>query len=190
LSRLYSLTGEKVFVDFALQAARFSIRRQNADGSWCYGELPTQRWVDNFHTGYTLCALRSISQYAGTAEFDSQIRRGFEFYRKHFFRKDGAPKYFHDRVYPIDIHNVAQSIITPLALKDFDEGSPTLCFSVFSWAMTHMWDERGYFYYQVLPFCKIKIPYMRWSQAWMLLAISAVLEHCDQVQANTRILVT
>lgn len=180
LSRLYSFTGEKAFFDFALQAARFSIRRQNADGSWFYGELPTQRWVDNFHTGYTLCALRSISQCTGTAEFDSQIRRGFEFYRKHFFRKDGAPKYFHDRVYPIDIHNVAQSIITPLALKDLDESSAALGFSVFSWAMTHMWDEKGYFYYQVLPFCKIKIPYMRWSQAWMLLALSTLLQNYDR----------
>jgi hypothetical protein len=181
LSRLYSLTGDKTFADFALQAAKFSVKRQNADGSWFYGELPTQRWIDNFHTGYNLCALRSISKYAGTAEFGSALRRGFEFYRKHFFRKDGAPKYFHDRVYPIDIHNVAQSIITPLVLKDLDEGSERLGLSVFNWAMTHMWDERGYFYYRVLPFCKIKIPYMRWSQAWMLLALAHLLEQWHPV---------
>jgi hypothetical protein len=40
----------------------------------------------------------------------------------------------------------------------------------------HMWDEQGYFYYQVLPYYKNKIPYMRWSQAWMLLAVSTLLE--------------
>ena len=180
LSRLHNLTGERGFLDFALRAAKFSISRQNADGSWYYGESSTQHWIDNFHTGYNLCALRAISQYAGTADFDSQIRRGFEFYRRNFFRKDGGPKYFHDRAYPIDIHNVAQSIITLLALKDLDEGSVSVALSVLSWAMTHMWDERGNFYYRVLPFCKIKIPYMRWSQAWMLLALSTLLEHYDK----------
>ena len=180
LSRLYTLTGEKSYVDFALRAARFSISRQNADGSWHYGELPTQRWIDNFHTGYNLCALRSISQNVGTKEFDSHIRRGFEFYRRHFFRKDGAPKYFHDRLYPIDIHNVAQSIITLLSLKDLDEESVSLALSVFNWAITYMRDEKGHFYYQTLPFYKNKISYMRWSQAWMLLALSTLLEHCEK----------
>jgi hypothetical protein len=186
LSRLYALTGEKIYFDFALRAVRFSISRQNADGSWNYGELPTQRWIDNFHTGYILCALRSISQNVGTEEFDSQIRRGFEFYRKHFFRKDGAPKYFHDRPYPIDIHNVAQSIITLLALRDLDEGSVSLALSVFGWAITNMRDEKGYFYYQALPFCKNKISYMRWSQAWMLLAMSILLEDFTQDATGNR----
>ena len=46
--------------------------------------------------------------------------------------------------------------------------------------MTHMWDKRGYFYYQVLPFCTIKISYMRWVQAWMLLALSTLLQDIDQ----------
>ncbi len=179
LSRLYPLTGEKSYHDFALRAARFSISRQNADGSWHYGELPTQSWIDNFHTGYNLCALQSISQNVGTEEFDSQIRRGLEFYRKHFFRKDGAPKYFHDRQYPIDIHNVAQSIITLLSLKGLDEGNVNLALSVFNWAISHMRDEKGNFYYQALPFYNNKISYMRWSQAWMLLALSTLLEHCD-----------
>jgi hypothetical protein len=181
LSRLYAFTGEKSYSDFALRAARFSVGRQNADGSWHYGELPTQRWIDNFHTGYNLCALRSISHNVRTAEFDSHIRRGFEFYRTHFFRKDGAPKYFHDRPYPIDIHNVAQSIITLLTLKDIDEDNVSLALSVFNWAVAHMRDEnKGFFYYQAGPFHKNKISYMRWSQAWMLLALATLLEHCDK----------
>ena len=37
-------------------------------------------------------------------------------------------------------------------------------------------DERGYFYYQVTPYYKNKISYMRWSQAWMLLALSTLLQ--------------
>jgi hypothetical protein len=176
LCRIYKHCGEKKFLEPALKVARYSAAKQHEDGSWDYGEHSTQRWVDNFHTGYNLCALWSIGQYAGTSEFESHISRGFEFYRNHFFREDNAPKYFHDRTYPIDIHSVAQSIITLLALKDLGENNISLAQSVFEWSMTHMWDEKGYFYYQVFSFFKNRISYMRWSQAWMLLALSTMLE--------------
>jgi hypothetical protein len=178
LSRIYKHSGEEKFLDPAMRIARYSAAKQHEDGSWDYGELANQRWVDNFHTGYNLCALRSICQYTDTSEFEPHIRRGFEFYLKHFFREDGAPKYFQDRVYPIDIHSVAQSIITLVSLKDLDESSVKLANSVHQWAINNLWDERGYFYYQVLPFYKNKISYMRWSQTWMLLALSIFLEHC------------
>ena len=41
--------------------------------------------------------------------------------------------------------------------------------------MKHMWDERGFFYYRVLRMGTIRISYMRWSQAWMLEALSTML---------------
>ena len=40
--------------------------------------------------------------------------------------------------------------------------------------MAHMWDERGFFYYRVLRGLTIRTPYMRWSQAWMLLALAVM----------------
>ena len=45
-----------------------------------------------------------------------------------------------------------------------------------------MWDRQGYFYYQVLPFWTNKISYMRWSQAWMLLALATLLENCERAE--------
>jgi hypothetical protein len=105
--------------------------------------------------------------------------RGFEFYRARFFLSDGRPKYFHDRTFPIDIHCVAQSIITLIELESMAKGNSELAVSVFRWAMTHMRDKQGYFYYQVLPCRTNKISYMRWSQAWMLLALATLLEHCS-----------
>jgi len=181
LSRIYRQNGEKKFLEPALKVARYSATKQNDDGSWNYGEMATQHWVDNFHTGYNLCALRSIDRYAETSEFEQYIRKGFEFYRKHFFREDGAPKYYHDRTYPIDIHCVAQSIITLLYLRDLDESNVALAFSVYIWAMNNMWDDKGYFYYQVFPLFKNNISYMRWSQAWMFFSLSHLIEEYDQV---------
>ena len=172
--RIYRHTGETKFVDPALKVARYSAEQQLADGSWYYGEASTQRWVDNFHTGYNLSGLRQIDRYLETDEFESRIRRGFEFYQAHFFREDGAARYFHDRTYPIDIHCVAQSIITLLEFQELAAGSVPKAHSVFRWAMDHMWDDRGFFYYRVLRPATIRTSYMRWSQAWMLLATSTL----------------
>jgi hypothetical protein len=180
LCRVYKHTGGRKFLSPALRVARYSAAKQHADGSWYYGEAPSQRWIDNFHTGYNLCALQSIGRNVKTTEFDNCIRRGFEFYKAHFFREDGAVRYFYNYTHPIDTHCVAQSIITLLAFRDLDPGNVPLARSAFQWAMNHMWDERGFFYYQIryfriLGFLTIRTSYMRWSQAWMLLAMSTLL---------------
>jgi hypothetical protein len=117
LCRLSRINENQSLLGPALKATRFSTNRQHPDGSWDYGEAPSQRWIDNFHTGFNLCALRIIGLEANTSEFESHVQRGFDFYLKNFFNSDGAPKYFHDRLYPIDIHCIAQSIITLMTLR-------------------------------------------------------------------------
>ncbi len=171
LSRVYVHTGENKFLEPALKAARYSTSRQNQNGSWYYGEHPSQQWIDNFHTGYNLCALKAICEYADNSEFQANIVKGLQFYRDNFFNGNGVAKYFHDRTYPIDIHSVAQSIITLLEFADL-EGDDRLAHSVLKWVISNMWDKKGYFYYQIHPAYKIKIPYMRWSEAWMLLGLA------------------
>jgi len=172
--RAYRYTRKERFLSAALLVARQSVQKQRDDGSWYYGESPTQCWIDNFHTGYNLLALQTIGRELNTREFEESLERGFRFYRSHFFRADGAPRYFHDRTYPIDAHCVAQSILTLIALQELWPGSRSLAESVFHWAMTHMWSERGLFYYRVLRTCTIRTSYMRWTQAWMLLALATL----------------
>jgi hypothetical protein len=46
--------------------------------------------------------------------------------------------------------------------------------------------KAGYFYYQIQPYYKNKIPYMRWSQAWMLLALATLLEQKDSSPQSRR----
>jgi hypothetical protein len=188
LCRAYRHTSDEKFLRPALRVARYSATKQHPDGSWHYGEASSQRWIDNFHTGYNLCALQAISRYAATTEFDGVLRRGFEFYRSHFFREDGSVSYFHDRTYPIDVHCVAQSVITLLALKEMDPGNLPLAQSVLRWALTHLWDDRGFFYYRVLRSCTNRVSYMRWSQAWMLLAMGTLLDvaRCDGIDEPNR----
>jgi hypothetical protein len=51
--------------------------------------------------------------------------------------------------------------------------------------MNHMWDDRGFFYYRVLRLFTIRTSYMRWSQAWMLLAIATLLKESQAVSKDS-----
>ena len=176
LSRLYRITQEKKFLMPAQSAVQFSLRRQNEDGSWPYGEDMTQRWIDNFHTGYNLVALKRFSEHTGNKELAKNITRGFQFYKKNLFTDEGVPKYYHNKLYPIDVHSIAQSIITLVELEAIDEGNVELAKCIFTWASKIMQSKDGYFFYQQSRFFKNRIPYMRWSQAWMLYATSILAQ--------------
>lgn len=172
--RIYRHSREERFRWAAMSVARHSARRQLEDGAWYYGEALSQKWIDNFHTGYNLVALQTIGRELDISDFQKNIEDGFAFYRTRFFRDDSAPRYFHDRDYPIDIHCVAQSILTLVACESLAPDSHALAEAVFRWAMAHMWNDQGFFYYRVLRYGTIRTSYMRWSQAWMLFALSTL----------------
>ena len=48
-----------------------------------------------------------------------------------------------------------------------------------------MFSPEGYFYYRILPFGKIKTPYMRWGQAWMLLALATLFEKSARPEGSS-----
>jgi hypothetical protein len=177
LCRVYKYTGESRFLDVALRVARYSASQQHEDGSWNYGELSTQGWIDNFHTGYNLCGLRSIARNLNTDEFDDILFRGLRFFKEHFFLSNNAPKYFHNKAFPFDIHSAAQSVITLSDFNDVDGDVEDLAFGVLEWSLKNLWDSRGFFYYRKDRFFTNRIPYMRWSQAWMLLAMTTLLQN-------------
>lgn len=178
LSRLYSITQEKKFLEPAQSAVHFSIRRQHKDGSWPYGENKTQQWIDNFHTGYNLVALKKFAEYTGNTEVTENIKKGWQFYKDNFFTDYGVPKYYHNQTYPIDIHAIAYSIVTLAEFKAFDAGNIDFAKRILTWSLKTMRNKDGYFFYQKKRFYINRISYMRWSQAWMLYAI-AILAKCS-----------
>lgn len=149
----------------------FSVRRQQPDGSWWYGEASNQRWIDNFHTGYCLVALQEYQRATGDDSFAESARRGFEFWDKTFWREDGAPRYYHDRTFLLDTHVSAQGILTYLTFEQ-----PEKARWVARWALDNMWDERGFFWYQRGRWFTNRICYMRWTQAWMYYALAELLK--------------
>jgi hypothetical protein len=164
---------EARWTNLSLEAARSVVATQRDDGSWTYGPLLRHRWIDSFHTGYNLTALETIATSLGASELDGAIGRGYGFYRNRFFRDDAAPRYYPGRNYPVDIHSAAVAIETFLKLGRFDPLSNRWASNVARWTVDRMRDHsQGYFFYQRHPFYTIRIPYMRWSQAWMYYALS------------------
>jgi hypothetical protein len=164
-------------MDWAERAARYVVNRQRPDGSWVYGEEPAQSWIDNFHTAFILFSLKRVIEAASLgAEFQSALKRGYDYWRETFFLADGWPKYYHDDPYPADAHAGASAIVTFLELADLAENSIEYAERVARWTIKNLRDERGFFYYQKRRFYTVKKPYMRWSQAWMLYALARLLE--------------
>lgn len=178
LARCYSYTSDRDSLDLARQSAVACCGAQAADGSWTYGVKPVTGWIDSFHTGYNLMAMEEYMRYSGDRDFAACLEKGFDYYIKKFFMADGVPKYYHDRQYPVDIHCVGQLFVTLAALGRLSDHAG-LVDRVLSWALENMWDDRGFFYYQLKKGISSKISYMRWSNAFMFASLAGLLGKGD-----------
>jgi len=114
-------------------------------------------------------------KYTNNYSFKNSFEKGLDFYLNNFFLKDGTPKYYHNKTYPIDIHCPAQLLATLSRANKFRENSG-LIDSVLSWTIKEMQSPKGYFYYQIKNRTSSKIPYMRWAQAWMFYSFSEYIK--------------
>lgn len=155
-----------------------TLSAQREDGAWPYGEDRGNEWVDGIHQGFNLIALHSISQYTPNppANLHAAISNGFRYYLDYLFTLDGLPKYYDDRLYPLDIHNVAVAIVTLHKLRELDDRAEKCLNVALAFARDNLWMERkGLFAYQRRRFYTVRIPFMRWGQCWMLYALARLL---------------
>lgn len=175
LSLVYTFTNETSLIDNAKKAVAFVCERQNNDGSWSYGTLPYHQWIDSFHTGFNLECIATYQKATGDMSFNDNLNNGLQYYLDNFISDKGVPKYYNDKIYPIDVHAPAQ-LITTLHKLDLAKTHKTLIHKVTKWTIQNMQSDEGYFYYQKHRFYKNKIPYMRWTQAWMFYAMSFLIQ--------------
>lgn len=176
LSRLFYLTGIELYQLLAEKSVRFSVDHQRHDGAWVYGKQRHHQWVDNFHTGYNLVSIYNYQYYCMDKQFEQAIINGVNFHVKNHFTEKVLPKYTDNNLYPLDIHCFAQAIITFLILKDYIPDHKVWLDSIIKNAITVLWDKKvDYFWYKKSRFFIIKIPYIRWAQAWMFYSLSYYL---------------
>lgn len=183
LARLGALTRNQECLTVATDAMVYTCTRQRTDGSWYYAEDPKYHWIDNFHTGYNLSALKVYRDATKDESFDECTEKGLQFYKDHFFEADGRPKYFHDKTYPIDIQCAAQAIETLAGFGESDPESLTLAQKVAAWTIDNLQDADGHFYYRDLGWKKVKTPMLHWGQGTMTKALAVLLRRMTPISA-------
>ncbi len=177
LARLAALgVPDEGFGSAAAAAVRYSTGRQRADGSWPYGERPNLAWVDNFHTGYVLDALRACAD-AGVAEAEAEEAwgRGVAYYRRALFLQDGTPKYYSTRVLPVDAQSLAQGIQTLSIAARHDRSCADQAWTVFGFASRRMLGDDGLPIFQRRRIWSNRAHHFRWVVAPMPLALTHLL---------------
>ncbi|UCH90171.1 MAG: delta-aminolevulinic acid dehydratase [Thermoplasmata archaeon] len=172
LARLMRYSDDDRLKSAALASLENSMRHQRDDGSWIYANTNIQSWVDSFHTGFNLQAIRYILDAGLASKHREAYLKGVKYYAENFFLENGTPKYYHDRTYPIDIHSPTQAIcFFSQEGKEYED----LTDKIVNWMLQNMYSGRGFFYFRKGRFLTNRIPYMRWSQAWAFHALSAYL---------------
>lgn len=150
-----------------------SLAAQRKDGSWPYAETRGQQWVDNFHTAYVLESLAHCAP--SFPEVLEPLQRGIAYWQDALFLSDGTPKYFPDRVYPLDAHSYASAIDTWIALADFHDDALANATTVAERLVETMLDPSGYVHFQRRRLWKSKVPFIRWTTAPTFRALAGLL---------------
>jgi len=177
LGKVYRYTGSHELLEKSRKAMKYSLEAINPDYSWPYGELHHHQFIDNFHTGFNLIALNDWMEACNDYTWKDVLKKAYRYFLESFWLEDGCPKYYHNSLYPIDIHCSAMGLVTCTTLKDFDQRSMDMAYKIGRWAIINMQDKAGYFYYQKTRFFTNRIPYIRWSQAWMMYGLSKLLNN-------------
>ena len=174
LSRAFHYTNSTEYL-FASKASLLGVTsHQNSNGSWYYGRNTNQKWIDSFHTGFNLECISEYQKYTKDNSFSENIVNGFDYYINNFFLNSEIPKYFNNRIFPIDVHTTSVLVVTLYKLKKIIEYLDLVhnCLEYVIKNLQHK--KKGFFFYQKKYFYINKTPYMRWSQAWMFYALSFI----------------
>lgn len=175
LLSLHKHSPEPIFLNYARRAIEYTLSDQQSDGSFEYWGPPDRisSQIDLYHTGFVLRSLESIYRLTGYENVKGALIRGYEYFLENFFTGEGQPRLKPNLDFPVDIHAVAEAILC-LATIETPGDKPRrfdLLKKVFNFAEKYMRSKKGYYFYHKQKYRTIKIPYIRWGQAWMIRAL-------------------
>lgn len=168
-------------IDVQNDAARcmnYIINRQTEYGAWFYTDPPGDSHIthDNYHSGIILDTIYDYMKETGNWHYESQYKKGLEYYLENLFTRDGAPKWMNNKEYPYDIHGAAQGIITFSKASERYEEYLEEAEKILSWTNKNMLNRNmNSFYYQKGRLLTKRFTLLRWCNGWMSFAISSFL---------------
>ena len=165
--------GREDLVDVAARTSATSVASVGADGRIPYTDLPSGDWTDAFHHLYVLGCVRAIARTnprVDAARYEEAAARLEAFFRREFFLHDGRLCYRPGERYPIDPHNHAAVALGALLLD-----GPGAARAILEDADAAAWDpSKRRYVHRVHRRRRDARLFLRWTQAWMLLALAAV----------------
>jgi len=185
LVRVGSILNNKEFISLGLKASNYALKEQLPDGSLNYwgnsqnNQPPNTN--DHYHVGFEIRSLLNIGKITENSLITEAAIRYYNYYLSNFFLENfqgTIPKMTPKVNFPLDIHACAESIILncfvyeKLGLKK----SLDLAIKSSDWIIKNMQNKDGSFAalkyrYGFIDF-NIRIPYLRWGQAWMFYALN------------------
>jgi hypothetical protein len=179
LANTYRYNQNENYVAISNKIMNYILSKQKSNGSWYFSEINEKERIQiDFHQGFILDGIYDFIRYTipNEKKYMNALLKGAKFYKNEQFLQDGRCKWRYPHLWPIDIQNQAQGIITFSKLSDIRLEYLEFAKTIAKWTIDNMQDEKGYFYYQKWPLLTNKIPYIRWAQASMMLALATLLE--------------
>lgn len=177
LIKSYNITKNDTELKSGYKALNYTLNKQNLDGSFSYSENTVNK-IDHYHTGFVILSLKGILNQTNDKRTQKALIKCFKHYLDELFYK-GIPKFRPSTLYPVDIHSLAVAIITLIKMENFDPRVSYYLKQTIKFTIKEFRDTTGYFYYRIEKIgpikWKVKFPYIRWAEAWMLLALSEYL---------------
>jgi hypothetical protein len=175
LARFGAVSGRADLETLALKAVRYTLSEQNSDGSFYYWGSEPATIIDHYHTGFVLRHLDTVRSTLSADFIDEPLSRGYNFYINQLFTQAGIPKFTPDSLYPVDIHSCTEALLCICQLGPRLGGLERLG-PVFEFMQEKMLSPEGWYFAAILERkarkIPVRIPYIRWGQAWMLLALA------------------
>lgn len=186
LAQLHAAAPNDEYKQASQEMMRWVIAQKTEGPAWYYTDPPeaSRITIDNYHTGFVLDSIQEYLEVFENSDYEDVWRRGLDYYRRHLFTDDGAPKWMYNRLYPHDIHGAAQGIITfsRASMKQPERLDDAR--TILDWTLANLYDKRqSRFYYQKSRRWTKRFTLMRWSQAWMCYAISEFMRHSKKQES-------
>lgn len=128
--------------------------------------------MDGFHTAFNLEALSLALVREERPNWRRALDRGTAAYRSRLIEPDGAPRATLSARYPIDVHAAATAVTTLSILARRDATLAADATRVLRWTLEHLRRGDGRFAFQRHRLWRNAVPYIRWSDGHMLLALA------------------
>ncbi|WP_439183607.1 hypothetical protein [Carboxylicivirga taeanensis] len=178
LASAYELRPDDLVKKEAMEVFNFIASYQNEDGSWFYDAVhPGDRFIDNFHTCFTIKGLIAFNRVFQHPEAPNVIRKGLTYYQNRLLRSDYTPVPYasgkKQKMSKYEAYDFAEAISLFIMAEPFLKEGVAIAGKIAEFLIDNMQLSDGHFVTRISQLgSRNTIPYHRWPQAQLFYALT------------------